>query len=286
MKQIVAVVAGVVVAGLVIFGVEWMGHRLFPLPSDIDATDMESIKANAERIPAGAQMAVCLAWALGTLAGSFAATKIVKPNEVGNWSPFRPALIVGLIMMAAAIVNLVSIPSPVWMWIAGLVVFLPAAMIGWRLATDVSTLRIQQQVRATPDRVFQLASDFPNAAEHIAGITKVEMLTDGDVGTGTRFRETRVMFGKEAVEEMEVTEYLAGRSYTLEADSCGSHFCTQMTTEATGGGTLVTLETKITPTTTFAKLMSPMAALMMGPMKTCLQGDLLDLKKTAERDAG
>ena len=41
----------------------------------------------------------------------------------------------------------------------------------------------------------------------IPDITALEMLSEGPFGEGTRWRETRVMFKKEAVEEMWVTGF-------------------------------------------------------------------------------
>ena len=286
MKQFLAVICGVVVAGIVISGIELIGHKVFPLPADIDPTDLEMLKASADRIPVGAKLAVCIAWAVGTLAGCFAATLVVQPgDEAGGWAPFRPAFVISQLLMGAAVMNLVTIPSPVWMWVLGLAVFLPCGMMGWYLANDVSSLRLQQHMAASPQRVFQYAADFPNAAATISGITKVEMLTEGDIGVGTRFRETRLMFGREAVEEMEVTAFSPGSSYTVEADSCGSHFRTEMTMEPDGEGTMITMETHVTATTLMAKLMAPMAALMAGTMQQCLKGDLQDLRQRVQSDA-
>ena len=57
------------------------------------------------------------------------------------------------------------------------------------------------------DRVFSIATDLQNAPERIGGITKLEVLTDGPFGLGTRWRETRVMFGREATEVMWVTAF-------------------------------------------------------------------------------
>ena len=39
-------------------------------------------------------------------------------------------------------------------------------------------------------------------------VVKIEMLSDTTSGVGTRFLETRLMRGKEATTELEVTEYL------------------------------------------------------------------------------
>ena len=97
---------------------------------------------------------------------------------------------------------------------------------------------IHEEVRAEPGRVFEVFTDLRSAPERVAGIESLEVLTEGPIGQGTRFRETRVMFGKQATEEMEVTGWQPGKSYVVEADSHGSHYRTEFVFEplAQGGG--------------------------------------------------
>ncbi len=86
----------------------------------------------------------------------------------------------------------------------------------------MAKLQLSKTVNAPVEKTFQLFSDFPNAAARINGIEKVEMLTNGPIGVGTKFKETRIMFGKEATEEMEVTQFEPNKLYTVAADSCGA----------------------------------------------------------------
>jgi hypothetical protein len=57
-------------------------------------------------------------------------------------------------------------------------------------------------VAAPPDIAFAAAIDVSNWPRFISGIQSVAVLTPGPVATGTRFLETRVMFGRQATEEM------------------------------------------------------------------------------------
>ena len=60
---------------------------------------------------------------------------------------------------------------------------------------------MSEHVTAPREVVFEVAADFHNAAElNIQGIDSLEVLTDGPIGVGTRFRETRVMMGKSSTE--------------------------------------------------------------------------------------
>ncbi len=147
----------------------------------------------------------------------------------------------------------------------------------------MSKFSLSHVLSGDQQQVFQILSDFPNAAENISGIQRIEMLTEGPVGPGTRFRETRVFLKKEATEEMEVVGWDPPRSYTLGADSCGCDFVTKVSLQPDGEGTRVTMDFESKPRTLGAKLMAPFGALMMGAMKKCLVQDLTDAQATLER---
>jgi len=144
---------------------------------------------------------------------------------------------------------------------------------------------MREHINAPPEIVFEVASDFHHAAENIEGIENLEVLTDGPIGVGTRFRETRVMFGKSSTEELEITEFDAPHSYVVASDSCGAHFRAEYRFVGDIAGTHVRLEFDCQPVTLVAKLMSPLSWLMMGPMKKCIAADLNDLKRIAEERA-
>jgi predicted MFS family arabinose efflux permease len=77
-------------------------------------------------LPAGAFVLVVIAWGLGALTGSAVATGVSR--RVG------PGYLIGVLLLAAAIGNMLMIPHPVWMWIGGIIVILLGMMIGARLA--------------------------------------------------------------------------------------------------------------------------------------------------------
>jgi len=145
----------------------------------------------------------------------------------------------------------------------------------------------RERIAAPPARVFAAASDFASAAQRIAGILRVEMLTPGPVAAGTRFRETRKMLGKEASEEMTVAEFEPPRRYVLLAESHGSRYRSELRFEPQGAGTDVVMTFRGEPLTVFARAM----AVLMKPMiksigKLCAK-DLADLKRSIEgRGAG
>lgn len=138
-------------------------------------------------------------------------------------------------------------------------------------------------VDADPARTFAAFTDLRNAAQNIRGIKHIEVLTDGPIRKGTVFKETRTMFGKDAVETMEITAFDAPHGYSVECDSFGARFDTDFRFTPESGGTRVDVELKTTPTSSMAKFMGAlMGWMMVGTMRKCFENDLADIKAIAE----
>ena len=138
-------------------------------------------------------------------------------------------------------------------------------------------------VEASSEDVFRIFSDIEHCTDRISGIKKIDMLTDGPIRAGTRFRETRVMFNKEAVEEMEITAMVPGKSFTIGCESCGCTYATTFRFTPNGSGTNVELHMEARAVSLFAKIMSPLTALMFGPMmRKCMTKDMEELKAAVE----
>lgn len=76
-------------------------------------------------MPLPAFVAVLVAWALGAFVGGWVAAAVGTRTA---------AIVAGRILMLAGLANLVAIPSPLWFWVIGLLVFVPCALLGSRLA--------------------------------------------------------------------------------------------------------------------------------------------------------
>ena len=146
----------------------------------------------------------------------------------------------------------------------------------------MAKLSVTEWIDAPIERVFELATDLPRAAERIDGIDKIEMLTEGPVGVGTRWKETR---GKMGTEELFVTEFDPPNGYTVGCDSCGCHIDSRFVfTPTDGGGTEARLDITTRVESLLAKLMVPLMPLMMGGMKKAVAQDLADIKQAAESE--
>jgi carbon monoxide dehydrogenase subunit G len=139
------------------------------------------------------------------------------------------------------------------------------------------------RINAPQERVFGVFSDLRSAPERVSGIKRLEVLTDGPIGKGTRFKETRVFLKKEATETMEITSFEAPRSYTVEANSCGCHYVSKLGFRPEGNTTVVDMHFDWTPKTFAAKLMSFMSFMMMGACRKAIEKDFSELKAFIER---
>jgi len=117
-----------VVGFVVVFGVETLNGRIHPPPAGVDLADPAALRAAMADLPASALVIVLAGWALGSCIGGSVAAKF------GGTRPVRNALIVGAILMAAGVTNLFMLPHPLWFNVLGLIVFLPAAWAGGRIA--------------------------------------------------------------------------------------------------------------------------------------------------------
>jgi carbon monoxide dehydrogenase subunit G len=96
------------------------------------------------------------------------------------------------------------------------------------------------------EEVFDFATDLNNASKFLPNVTKVEMLTDGGMKPGAKFKETRVMNGKERSAVIEIVEH--DRPKVQAAAACMMGMCAKYTFRfsAEGSGTRVEMEAVVT----------------------------------------
>lgn len=129
LKRVLAVMGGLVVGMILIGLLEGLGHLLFPLPEGIDTSDMDAMAEYIKTAPAAALIWVFVAWLVGAFGGGVAASMIGK--DFGR----MPAYGVGIILTLFGLMNIYMIPHPAWFWL-GLLIFIPAALLGYRYATS------------------------------------------------------------------------------------------------------------------------------------------------------
>ncbi|MEV7567713.1 SRPBCC family protein [Streptomyces tanashiensis] len=105
--------------------------------------------------------------------------------------------------------------------------------------TDTTSVVVERRVAASPGRVWEAITDLRDMPRVLSGVERVEVLTEGGFGVGTRWRETRRMLGKEATEEMTVTECEPPDRYVTVAESHGMHYVSAITLTPDGAGATI-----------------------------------------------
>lgn len=104
LQALAAVLAGLLVGFVLVIAVELFGSVAHPLPEDFDGST-EQMCRHVERIPSWVLAAVIPAWA-GT---AFAST--LTAGKIGG---LYSAAIVGLLILAALLLNISMLPYPMW----------------------------------------------------------------------------------------------------------------------------------------------------------------------------
>jgi uncharacterized membrane protein len=149
----------------------------------------------------------------------------------------------------------------------------------------MSGFTVSARIEAPIEKVFASASDLENVAQIMGQIEKIELLTPGPIGVGTRFRETRKLKGHSATETMEITEFETNRRYVVTCDSHGAKFLSEFRFRPIDGNVATTVEVdfRARPVSFVAKMMAPLMKAMEGIIRQCVEQDLSDLKHSLER---
>jgi len=138
------------------------------------------------------------------------------------------------------------------------------------------------QIASPKSDVFNTFSNLNDLADSVQAITKIELLTTGEIGVGTKFKESRVMFGKESDEVMEITHFSPHSHFREEAHSNGVHYISDWNFEESDNQTTVTVTFRAQAQILVAKLMGLLLFLMASSMKKAFVTDMNDLKRILE----
>ena len=146
-------------------------------------------------------------------------------------------------------------------------------------------LKVSRAVIAPASVVWSIMIDLEGSATTISAIESIEILSGAtEFGVGTRWRETRTMFGRQATEVMCISEVDPGKSYVAKAESNGAEYTTIMEVVDTGSNSSeVSMDFSAEPTGTMAKLMgATVGKLFESATRKALAQDLDDIAAVAE----
>lgn len=139
---------------------------------------------------------------------------------------------------------------------------------------------VSRDIDAPKSVVFQTVADVREFAKANPKIVKYEFLTDQQSGEGTRFRETRILGGKEACTELEVTEFVENDHIRLVANSHGTIWDTVISVNENHGATTLTLRMEAHSYRLLARLIN---FLFQGMIQKEVAKDLDQVKSYCER---
>jgi hypothetical protein len=127
-RNILAVIAGIVVGSVVNMGLINLGHAIIPPPAGVDLSTMESLAATIHLFEPKHYIFVFLAHALGPLVGTFVAMLIAVSHKM------KIAIGLGVFFLLGGIAANVMIPAPMWYRALDIIVaYVPMALIGAKL---------------------------------------------------------------------------------------------------------------------------------------------------------
>ncbi len=143
----------------------------------------------------------------------------------------------------------------------------------------MANVTVTRRIDAPADVVFRTVADVEQFSQAVPGILRVEFLTDVKSGVGARFRETRMMMGREASTELEVTEYAENEHVRLVSEAGGTLWDTVFTTVSDGEGTALKMVMDAQPQSASARTMLP---LIIGVVRKAVEQDMDAVKAFCE----
>ena len=145
-------------------------------------------------------------------------------------------------------------------------------------------LSVFVEIEKPIEEVWNAIIDFENCSNYIESIIKLEVIDQPiDTLLGFKWKETRVMFGKESSETMWITDYVENEYYQTRAESHGSIYISRLSVEGVGENTKLTMSFTTEAQTFIAKIFSVCLGFMVkGSMRKAVFKDLIDIKNHLE----
>lgn len=128
-KNILAVIAGIIAGSVVNMGLVNIGPLIVPLPEGADVSSMEALAKSMAMFSPVNFLFPFLGHALGTLAGAFVAAKIAASHKM------KFAIGLGVFFLLGGITAASMLGGPLWFIVADLVLaYIPMGFLGGKLA--------------------------------------------------------------------------------------------------------------------------------------------------------
>lgn len=131
MKNVLGLILGFVIGGVVNFTIVSLGPLLIPTPEGVDMSDMENFAENLKKLEPVNFITPWIAHAVGTLVGAVIAARIASSHRT------LMALMIGVFFLAGGITMVAMYGGPVWFAVLDLAfAYIPMALIAARLVGE------------------------------------------------------------------------------------------------------------------------------------------------------
>ena len=135
LKNVLAVIGGVLVGGVVNTALVVVGPLIIPPPAGVDMTTAEGLQAGMPLLQARHFVFPFLAHAVGTLVGAAVTARLAASRHR------QLALVVGVVFLLGGVAAARMIPAPAWFVALDLLVaYLPMAWLGAHVARRQSSV--------------------------------------------------------------------------------------------------------------------------------------------------
>jgi hypothetical protein len=138
MKKVLAVIVGIITGFAIVFIGDATTNALSPAPSGLDYKNRDVMRDYILSIPMYVMVIMVIFWLGSSFLGAMLASRLNR----SDWK--RTSIITGSILMAAALLNLIMLPHPLWLWIVVAVGYVPAALLGGWLVRPKPVLPVNQ----------------------------------------------------------------------------------------------------------------------------------------------
>ena len=122
----------------------------------------------------------------------------------------------------------------------------------------MTKVRVACEIAASESRVFEVVSDIDGLPQGDPDVLRVEYLGERHAGVGTRFRDVRLVRGKELHSDLTVTELEEPTSIRMVSDTHGTVWDTRYEVRAGENGSTLTVTMEATPHAALPKVLNPL----------------------------
>ncbi|MDA7950122.1 MAG: SRPBCC family protein [Pirellulaceae bacterium] len=145
----------------------------------------------------------------------------------------------------------------------------------------MTTITLTERITAPVEKVFATVGDANEFLKVIPSVVRVEFLTEVRKGVGSKFREVRLMRGKEQAVVLDVTEYCENERIRLVSDCGGTIWDTIFTVREVGKEVELKMVMEVRAYTILAKVIN---CFILGMLKKAIASDMALIRAYCEEE--